>query len=69
MDTNKNLYTVIYATVLVVLVAAALAFASEALKPKQQRNIEIEKKQNILKSMNRWRISAQEKPIHAFWTV
>ena len=47
MDTNKNLYTVIYATVLVVLVAAALAFASEALKPKQQRNIEIEKKQNI----------------------
>ena len=52
MDTNKNLYTVIYATVLVVLVAAALAFASEALKPKQQRNIEIEKKQNILKSVN-----------------
>lgn len=51
MDTNKNTYTVIYATVLVVLVAAILAFASNTLKSRQQRNIEIEKKQNILKSV------------------
>ena len=51
MDTNKNLYTIIYSIVLVVIVAAVLAFAAEALKPKQQRNIEIETKQMILKSV------------------
>lgn len=51
MDTNKNLYTIVYSVVLVVVVAAVLAFAAEALKPKQQRNIEIETKQMILKSV------------------
>ncbi len=52
MDTNKNLYTIIYSVVLVVIVAAVLAFAAEALKPRQQRNVEIETKQMILKSVN-----------------
>lgn len=51
MDTNKNTYTIIYSVVLVVVVAALLAFAAEALKPKQQRNVEIETKQLILKSV------------------
>ncbi len=51
MDTNKNTYTIIYSIVLVVIVAALLAFAAEALKPKQQRNVEIETKQMILKSV------------------
>lgn len=51
MDTNKNLYTIVYSVILVVIVAAVLAFAAEALKPKQQRNIEIETKQMILKSV------------------
>jgi len=50
MDTNKNLYTVIYATIMVVVVAVVLALASYLLKERQQRNIEIEKKQMILKS-------------------
>lgn len=52
MDTNKNTYTVIYSVLLVVIVAALLAFAAEALKPMQQRNVEIETKQMILKSVN-----------------
>ena len=51
MDTNKNSYTVIYATVLVVLVAVVLALASYLLKDRQQRNVEIETKQMILKSV------------------
>lgn len=51
MDTNKNSYTVIYATVLVVLVAAVLAMASYLLKDRQQRNVAIETKQMILKSV------------------
>lgn len=48
MNTNSNTYTVIYATVLVVIVAAVLAFVSISLKDKQQKNIDTEKKQSIL---------------------
>jgi Na+-transporting NADH:ubiquinone oxidoreductase subunit C len=52
MDTNKNLYTIIYATVLVVLVAVILALASYLLKDRQQRNVAIETKQMILKAVH-----------------
>ncbi len=52
MNTNSNTYTVIYATVLVVLVAAVLAYVSTSLKDTQQRNIDIETKQSILLSVN-----------------
>ncbi len=52
MDTNKNLYTVIYATLMVVVVAVVLAFASSLLKERQQRNVEIERKQMILRSVH-----------------
>lgn len=48
MDTNKNSYTIIYATVLVVFVAAVLAFASLSLKDKQQKNIDVEKQLSLL---------------------
>ena len=39
MNTNSNVYTVVYSTVIVVIVAAILAFAAQALKPKQDANI------------------------------
>ena len=42
MNTNSNLYTVIYSTVLVVVVAAVLAFAAMSLKPRQDENVKIE---------------------------
>lgn len=42
MNTNGNAYTIIYTTIIVVIVAAALAFASMALKPTQQANIKAE---------------------------
>ena len=38
MNTNNNLYTVIYTTVIVVLVAAILAFVSQSLKSRQLAN-------------------------------
>ena len=38
MNTNNNVYTVIYTTVIVVLVAALLAFVSQSLKAKQDAN-------------------------------
>ena len=38
MNTNGNIYTVVYSTIIVVLVAAILAFVSSALKPMQDAN-------------------------------
>lgn len=52
MDTNKNQYTIIYATIMVVVVAVMLAIAATQLKPYQDANVLIEKRQNILKSVN-----------------
>ena len=42
MNTNGNTYTVVYSTVIVVLVAAILATVAMALKPKQDANIKAE---------------------------
>ncbi len=42
MNTNGNTYTIVYSTIIVVLVAAILAFASSALKPMQDANIKAE---------------------------
>lgn len=52
MDRNGNIYTFLYASIMVILVAAILASVSMALKPRQKKNVEIEKKQNILASVN-----------------
>ncbi|MFA8433720.1 MAG: NADH:ubiquinone reductase (Na(+)-transporting) subunit C [Marinifilaceae bacterium] len=52
MNTNSNTYTFLYASIMVVVVAAVLSFTALQLKPRQTRNKEIEKKQNILKAVN-----------------
>ena len=39
MNTNSNTYTVIYSIILVVIVAAVLAFAAMFLKPTQEANV------------------------------
>lgn len=51
MDKNSSVYTFIFAGVLVVVVAFLLASAAIGLKPHQDKNIRIEKMQNILKSV------------------
>ena len=48
MNTNSNVYTVIYTTVVCVLVAAILAFVSSSLKPKQDANEKAETISQIL---------------------
>ena len=48
MNTNNNTYTVIYTTVICVLVAAILAFVSQALKPRQEANEQAETISQIL---------------------
>lgn len=52
MDRQGNTYTFLYASVLVIVVAAVLAFLSQSLKPTQQKNAEVAKKIDILKSVN-----------------
>ena len=52
LNTNSNVYTIIYATVIVVIVALLLAVVSSALKPKQQANVELDRKKQVLSSLN-----------------
>jgi Na+-transporting NADH:ubiquinone oxidoreductase subunit C len=51
MNKNGNLYIFTYASVLVVGVAVVLTVASISLKPFQDKNVRIEKMQNILASI------------------
>jgi len=51
MNVQSNSYTFIYSSIIVIVVATLLALAATALKPAQDRNVEIEKKQNILSSV------------------
>jgi Na+-transporting NADH:ubiquinone oxidoreductase subunit C len=53
MNRNSNTYTFIYASVLVIISAATLATAALIFKKPQERNIEIEKKLNILASVGK----------------
>ncbi len=48
MNTNSNTYTVVYSTILVVVVAAVLAFVAMSLQPKQNENVKKETISNVL---------------------
>lgn len=48
---QSNLYIIIYAGILTIVCGGLLAFASEALKEKQQFNIDMEQKKNILSTV------------------
>lgn len=61
MNRDSNIYTVLYAAVMVIIVAAALAVAAGALKAPQEKNKEIEKKMNILTSVDKVRNMAGDK--------
>ena len=52
MNTNSNSYTVIYASIMVVIVAFLLAFVSSSLKGIQDKNVELDKKKQILAALN-----------------
>ncbi len=51
-NTNSNAYTVIYSVVIVIIVAFLLAFVSSYLKPKQDVNVALDKKKQILAALN-----------------
>ena len=48
MNTNSNSYTIIYASVMVVIVAFLLAFVSSSLRETQNKNVELDTKKQIL---------------------
>ena len=52
IDTNSDVYAIIYSAVVVVIVAFLLAGVSSLLSPKQQDNIRLDKKKQILASLN-----------------
>ena len=44
MNTNSNSYTIIYASVMVVIVAFLLAFVNSSLRDLQGKNVELDTK-------------------------
>lgn len=58
-NTNSNTYTIIYSTVIVVIVAFLLAFVYQALKPQQDANVALDQKKQILNSLNQRGLDGQ----------
>lgn len=52
LNTNSNAYIIIYSTILVVIVAFCLAFIFQALKDRQDANVALDKKKQVLASLN-----------------
>ena len=52
LNTNSNLYTIVYSAILVIVVAFLLAFVSKGLEGRQQANVALDKKKQILNSLN-----------------
>ena len=51
MKSYSNTYIFMFSTIMVLIVAVLLSFVAEQLKPIQQKNIEVEKKLDILRSV------------------
>jgi Na+-transporting NADH:ubiquinone oxidoreductase subunit C len=47
-----NRYTFIFSSVMVIIVATILSLAATLLKPKQEKNLEVQKKRSMLESIN-----------------
>lgn len=52
LDTNSNAYTIIYATIIVVIVAVMLALISQVLSPRQEANRLLDQQKQILVALN-----------------
>lgn len=52
MNKQGNIYTIIYSSVMVIIVAALLAFMAMSLKPAQEKNIAVDKMKQILSAVN-----------------
>ena len=52
LNTNSNVYTIVYAAIMVVIVAFLLVFVSQTLKDRQTANVINDTKQQILSALN-----------------
>ena len=52
LNTNSNVYTIVYAAVMVIVVAFLLVFVSQTLKDRQTANVINDTKQQILSALN-----------------
>lgn len=52
MNKQGNTYTILYSAIMVIVVAAILAFVSVSLRPLQQENIRVDKMMQILSSVH-----------------
>ena len=52
MNKESNNYTIIYAAVMVIIVAVGLGFTSQVLKERQNKNEDIDKMRQILRAVN-----------------
>ena len=67
LNTNSNIYTFVYMTVVVIIVAVLLAVVSQALAPKQQANILLDKQKQILGAL---KVDyAQADPAEVYYTL
>ena len=60
INTNSNVYTIVYAAILVIIVAFLLAIVNAALKPRQDANVALDKKKQILASINERNLGDQK---------
>jgi len=60
LNTNSNAYIIIYSAILVVIVAFLLAFVSKGLEKRQQDNVALDIKKQILYSLNIRGLDGQE---------
>ncbi len=64
MNTNSNTYTMVFASIMVVIVALILALVSDSLKDIQKKNVELDKKKQILASLN---IDTKDQDVEALY--
>ena len=65
MNTNSNTYTVVYSTILVMVVAAVLAFAASSLKSRQDDNVKAETISKIITAAGLYEDGCDAKAVYA----
>ena len=68
MNTNSNTYTIVYATVVVIIVAVMLALVSQVLGLRQQANVELDQQKQILGALKQ-DISNCDDPAALFFSL
>lgn len=65
---ENNLYIVLYMTIIIVLVSLMLSITSGALKSRQDKNVELDKKKQILSSLNLSQVDDAEAAYNTYIT-